>query len=655
MANVFIGLSALRASQYGLNVISGNIANANTPGYHKQNVHLSPLQPNTLRNMQIGSGVTVNYIERVRSQVTESSLTGAISDASNVDQMLNVERQLEAIFQPGAGSLAEQMDSLFAELTQLSSSPTESTQRSAVIEEAARLAESFRRVSSSMNDLKSSVRYQIGQEVTHVNAQLDQLATLSIEIRRLTYTSTPNAELDRRDQLINDIAQTVGIRRHDFHDGAISLSFGATTIQQGSQPIELSTLDLENGQIGIAIDEADFTTSIESGALPALIDLHNNVIPEFQNRLDELASELVRQFDSLHAQGIGSSGSFSRLESSRSVDDVGIPLQDAGAAFPVTAGELVFSVISPDGSRTTETISIDPETQSLSDIAASISGIDNLEAVVNTQTRSLQILSVPGYQFDFTGSLETYPAGSALTGTSVPELSGAYTGDVNQDLTFVIDGSGDVGITPDLTVSVLDASGNLIDRLNIGKGYETGTPIEVMEGVNITFQPGTVSAGETFDTPLVRNPDSTGILAALGLNSFFEGHDAWTIDVSDRVLSDNGSFATGYSGEAADTSNLLQMIDLQHARQMSGTSLSFSDFLNETTADIGVRVQTNTQLSISINGLKTRLEQERDSVSGVDLNEELVYLQQFQTSYEAAVQVLQTSEQMFDELLAAMR
>ena len=64
MANLFIGLSAMRTSQYGLDVISSNLANANTPGYHKQNVHLSPLHANVLGNFQIGNGVTVNYIER---------------------------------------------------------------------------------------------------------------------------------------------------------------------------------------------------------------------------------------------------------------------------------------------------------------------------------------------------------------------------------------------------------------------------------------------------------------------------------------------------------------------------------------------------------------------------------------------------------------
>ena len=57
--SLFIGLSALRSSQVGLDVISQNIANANTPGYHRQNVHLESLNVNLFRTQRIGSGVSV--------------------------------------------------------------------------------------------------------------------------------------------------------------------------------------------------------------------------------------------------------------------------------------------------------------------------------------------------------------------------------------------------------------------------------------------------------------------------------------------------------------------------------------------------------------------------------------------------------------------
>ena len=60
-----IGLSALRSSQFGLDVISQNIANASTPGYHRQNVHFEALNDNIFQQRRIGSGVRVQDLERL--------------------------------------------------------------------------------------------------------------------------------------------------------------------------------------------------------------------------------------------------------------------------------------------------------------------------------------------------------------------------------------------------------------------------------------------------------------------------------------------------------------------------------------------------------------------------------------------------------------
>lgn len=655
MNNFSIGASALRTSQYALEVVSNNIANANTPGYHRRNVHQEGLLPNEYQNIRVGAGVSINYIERVRDQTAESSLTFAISDVSHVDQMLSVERQIEAMFQSGGGSISERLDSLFAEITKLTSTPSEPVQQAEVVQQAQQLTSDFHQVSNQLFELRQAVRFQIEQEVEALNVHMGTMSHLSSQISVLQVSGNPNHELDTMDQLVNEIAMVIDVARYEQVQGGSSLAFGGTSIQQGVVPIEFETTESEDGQLAVKVGHQATPAILRSGRLPALLELYNETLPAFETRLNEFASGLIQQFDQIHATGIGASGSFSLLEGSRPVVDPAVPLAESGASFPISAGNLFISVTDPDGNRQTDSLAIDPETRSLNDIAAAISGIDNLSATVNSQTNQLQIFAVPGYEFDFTGSIESVPDLGNYTGNSVPTFSGIYTGNINQQLSFEVPGDGVVGLTENLFVNVFNENGDQITRLNIGKGYEAGSEIEVLDGLHIQFPGGDIVANDTFEVTLVNEPDETGILSSLGLNSFFVGDDAATIEVDEKIVEDPSRFAKGTTSESADTTNLFNMIDLQKFRGLSEGRMTLSEYLNDISTDIGSRVRTNTQLSSSLTNLRNRYQQERDSVSAVDLNEEMVYLQEFQKAYEAAVRVIQTAESMFDELFSILR
>jgi flagellar hook-associated protein 1 FlgK len=66
-------------------------------------------------------------------------------------------------------------------------------------------------------------------------------------------------------------------------------------------------------------------------------------------------------------------------------------------------------------------------------------------------------------------------------------------------------------------------------------------------------------------------------------------------------------------------------------------------------------VQSGQRLAENLDALLIQYQQERDSISAVDVNEEFVRLTQFQRSYEAAVRVIQTAESILDELFSIFR
>ena len=150
-----------------------------------------------------------------------------------------------------------------------------------------------------------------------------------------------------------------------------------------------------------------------------------------------------------------------------------------------------------------------------------------------TKMDPFHLIAAPGYSFDFTGNLETIPDLTNFTGSSVPEISGRYEGSANRNLSVSIVGNGTISETAGLTAQVTDeVTGKVIAEIEIGEDYESGKPIELTEGVFVSFEVGDVSDGDTFTTTLVADSDSTGVLSALGLNSFFEGDDATNIAVS---------------------------------------------------------------------------------------------------------------------------
>ncbi|MGB7346360.1 MAG: flagellar hook-associated protein FlgK [Pirellulaceae bacterium] len=655
MANFSVGLSALQSSQYALEVIANNIANANTEGYHRQKIHLEALPSNDTSGFRTGSGVTVNYIERIRDRITESSLTNVIADIGHSDQLLELEKQIEASFLNGSASMGEELDQFFGEISKLTASPDEPAQRASVIESGQRLAGVLRQTSGHLDDLKNAIEFQLTQEVGLLNQNMKTLSSLNVKIQSLTAQGyQPNAELDARDALLNDIAKVVGISRNDYNSGELNIRIGSFALQNTGFADQFSLTSAGADPIELRINDSDRAVKLDSGRLGALLEIYNNTIPKYEGKLDRMAAELIREVDSVHASGVGSDGPFQNLVGTRVVDDSSIPLSATNVAFPIKAGELTVSLTYADGTRRNESIMIDPLVDSLQDVAAKLSGIAGLSAAVNSNSNQLQLFSAENVKFDFTGSVETKPDLGLFTGSSVPTLSGEFAGTTNQDVSFQIFGSGEVGISNNLFLDVFDDNGTLTNRINIGNGYEAGTEIDVGNGVMVSLSRGSVNSGDQFQTRLVNQPDETGILAAMGMNSFFRGVNAETIEVDSSIIQDHGRFASGVSGDAADTTNLFRLTRLEEFSGMPG-DLTFSEYMNEITIEIGFQVNTSQSLSSSLHSLELRLEQDRSAYSGVDLNEEMVYLQQFQKAYEAAARVIQVTDDVLSELFAILR
>jgi flagellar hook-associated protein 1 FlgK len=149
--------------------------------------------------------------------------------------------------------------------------------------------------------------------------------------------------------------------------------------------------------------------------------------------------------------------------------------------------------------------------------------------------------------------------------------------------------------------------------------------------------------------------DDSRALTALGVNTFFTGDKAYTLGVNAWVL-DNpnlvaaGQFdATGAHG-VGDNRNALALSALENA-PVGPNGLTFSDDYQRLVTNLGLEAQDAGNQKTFYQGLVDQLSQMRDSVSGVNLDEELTNLLKFQRSYQAAAKLVSTADELYQTLL----
>ncbi len=648
------GLSALRSSQLAMDIVANNIANANTPGYHRQTVRQVEDQPLYDGQFWRGTGASISRINQIASRAVESALTRNIASLSQVDQALNIASQVERRLSPSAGSLNERLQQFFDELHAWQGQPDNGTRRHVVINKSRTLANELNSITADLGSLQTATRQDIDQEIESVNRQLEALSRLDRQITQAQAAGQqPNSLLDAHQQLVNEIAESIDIVALPRERG-FAYQFAQNHVSISHTTFAIEAHYLNDGTV--TFTRPDGTTPLEfgGGRLAASAQALNDLIPALQQQLDELAATLIQELDHVQSTGVSASGPFNLLTTHRVVRDASLPLTDAGLPFDIARGELFVSIHDPEGGISQNRISIDPNTQSLQDIADEISQLPHLQAVINPDTNALSILAEPGYGFDFAGQLPDAPDRSGVSGDALIAFSGVYQGTDNRTLRFEVIGSGQVGVSESLSLGVLDESGQVLSEFNLGRGYEPGSVIDVGDGVSLAIESGQLGDKDSFEVFAVADADTSRLLVGLGLNTFFEGTRAGDIRVSAEISDHPDRLAAGRTLHAGDGSNIERMLRLRQ-QPLVADSLSFEDFVDGMTADIAIEVNELTFMQTDLAVYDNSLLREREAISGVDPNEEMVLMLQYQRSFQAATRVITAIDETLAELMNMVR
>ena len=568
----------------------------------------------------------------------------------------------------------------------------------------------FNSLNEQFRNLKIDISKRIEIKVSELNSITSEIALLNKridEIETSSVNSNANDMLDRREYLLTKLSGLADTRViTNSTNSSVDVLLGGRMVVIGHRAEALTTTLVGEGVTKI---QGLSTDSLTGGELKGLLVMQNTTIPKYLQDLDTLAASLIKEINKIHSEGVGLSGGFTSLTSTNAVNDADDQLSDTGLAFPPTVNTYTTGQITSNGSTVTGTgtsftsnvkandwiklnngnwykvVSVDTNTQltfdgtytdatdidtnitdgslyvtvtddatgaiektslriatdeTLTTLMDKLKSIDGLDASVNGNF--LTITSDSGYKYSFTKALDTNPGD---IGASTATLSGNYSGDDKDIYTLTVQniGTGDIG-TGSAMIRVTDASGAVLAVLDVGSSYTAGDVLQIADGVSISFGSGAIVLDDELTFDVTNDSDTSNILAALGINTFFTGKDASTIAVSQYIKDDVTRIAAASTAAQGDNTNALRLLNLQYAA--STNSSTFSDFLHSTVAQLGVETAEKASEKESFNLLLTNLENRRQEVAGVSIEEEMINTIRFQQAFQASARFISVISEM---------
>jgi flagellar hook-associated protein 1 FlgK len=308
-----IGLSALVAHRYALDVHAHNLANSTTPGYRRQEaiLHAVPGLPppgnmNALLGGQWGAGVWA--VGARHSHESFLDLQVRLTDAalgrwSQVSSMLH---QVETILQPTPGEdISAQLDRFWNAWEAVAAQPNDIGARYALREQATALTDAFHDADSRLQSMRASTDISLDTRVDEVNTITAEVAELNRVIAvAITEGRTPNDELDRRDLLLNRLAQLTGATPFTSEGGHLMVYLDGRPIIEGNTAYQLSFVSTAGGAEIRTSYDGDAVT-ITNGEIGGLIEARDVCLPTYLDQLNTLAATLITEVNALHQAGFG--------------------------------------------------------------------------------------------------------------------------------------------------------------------------------------------------------------------------------------------------------------------------------------------------------------------------------------------------------------
>src|SRR5215469_5364887 len=156
------GVSGLLAFQQALDVTSNNIANAATPGYSVESIDLTPQPGQATSGGYLGSGVAVQGITRAYNELLAQQVRSSQSSYSSYNTLATQAGQIDNMLSSSNTGLTASLQSFINALQTLSTSPSSTASRQALLSQAQALTQQINSYASQIQTYGGNLEQQIG-------------------------------------------------------------------------------------------------------------------------------------------------------------------------------------------------------------------------------------------------------------------------------------------------------------------------------------------------------------------------------------------------------------------------------------------------------------------------------------------------------------
>ncbi len=392
-----IALSGLNASQIALGSTGNNITNINTPGYNRE--------VTTLSSNPAGGGVKVSSVERQFNAFVTTQYNQANSILAGLSNYQSQISQIDSLMADSKSGLAVMMQGFFTSLQDLSASPADPAARQGVLGTAENLAAQFRSMDLYLSDLGTSADGEVKSQIIQINTLSESIAHLNREISlaKAKTGDSPNALMNERDYLVEQLSQRVNISVNIQDGGTYNISFAnGLSLVAGFNSSSLEAVASSANPTQVAVGYRDGgnnlielrDSTIKSGELGGAIQFRNEALSSAQSRLGQLAVGLTLSLNEIHAAGVDLNGdageaffsvgnpkSFSHANNTGTADLAGtfedaslLGLGDYDISYSAVSG---FSVTNKLSGENTATFPVGTTTLAFGGMEFTLSGVPN--------------------------------------------------------------------------------------------------------------------------------------------------------------------------------------------------------------------------------------------------------------------------------------
>jgi flagellar hook-associated protein 1 FlgK len=430
--------NALQAAQLGVQVTGNNIANANTPGYIRQNLVLTPAPTQKIGDLLLGLGVDVQAVVQQTDKFLDERLRSAQSDLSNGETQENTYAQLETILgELSDTDLSTTLTKFFGSISDILNQPESIPVRNLAILQGKTLASDIQRLDGRVREIRKDVNDRIVESATDINRLTAEIAKLNKKITAAEGGAVSKSDAvglrDQRGVALQELAKIVDIKAVEQDSGDVTVFVGGEYLVFEGTNREVTTVvnsdrDLNVAEIRLKATDAPLNAS--SGKLTGLIAARDQVLGGFIDQLNDFSRNLMFEFNKTYTSGQGLTG-YSSLTSEFTVDNIQQPLDQAGLKFTPVNGSFQVQVYNKQ-TQLTKTVDINVKLNGLDDdttlesLQQQLDGIDGLTATITPQ-RGLQITADSSnlsfaFANDTSGALAALGLGTFFTGSSSSDI-----------------------------------------------------------------------------------------------------------------------------------------------------------------------------------------------------------------------------------------